>query len=78
MSFEEMLNELLANKIEIILIPAPEELHRTHYVRAVQTSNPDWYRAFVLNILRTAKNPKPVQNTIPPSNAPVPFGRLNR
>lgn len=46
LSAEEMLLELEANRLEVVLIPAPEKRHVGHCVRAVQDANPEWYRKF--------------------------------
>ncbi len=35
--------DLLAHKLRIILIPAPEQKHCGHKIRAVETENPAWY-----------------------------------
>lgn len=40
----EMLNELEANPLRVVLIPAPDPRHPTHKVRCVESRNPDWYR----------------------------------
>ncbi len=45
-SFEaaSLLDELQENRLTVILIDAPERKHTTHKIRAVESSNPDWYR----------------------------------
>ncbi len=40
-----LLHDLEENRLEVVLIPAPEPMHRGHKIRAVQNSNPDWYRS---------------------------------
>lgn len=37
-------NDLKSNRLEVILIPAPKPMHRSHMIRAVQNQNPEWYR----------------------------------
>lgn len=39
------LGELDNRRLEVVLIPAPEPKHSEHKVRAVQGTNPDWYRS---------------------------------
>ena len=36
--------DLRANRLEVILVPAPEPKHCGHMIRAVANRNPDWYR----------------------------------
>lgn len=36
-------DDLAANKVNIVLIPAPDPRHYSHMVRAVETLNPGWY-----------------------------------
>lgn len=36
--------DLLANRLEVILIPAPEPQYSGHMIRSVQNRNPKWYR----------------------------------
>lgn len=36
--------DLRSNKLEVILIPAPEPKHLGHMIRIVENQNPDWYR----------------------------------
>jgi hypothetical protein len=43
---EQMLWELEANYLEVVLIPAREQRHAGHCVRAVQYQNCEWYRKF--------------------------------
>lgn len=42
----QYLLELESSQLEVVLIPAPEQKHSTHMVRAVQEQNCDWYREF--------------------------------
>ena len=35
--------DLSANKLHIVLIPAPEPMHVGHRIRKVEIANPDWY-----------------------------------
>lgn len=46
MTAKEMLDELLANRLEVVLIPAPDARHSVHFVRVVSSQNCDWYRKF--------------------------------
>src|SRR3989338_7794172 len=39
-----LLHELEENRLEVVLIPAPDPQHHGHKIRAVQNSNPSWYR----------------------------------
>lgn len=39
-----LLHDLRQNRLEVILIPAPEPKHHSHKIRAVQHTNPMWYR----------------------------------
>ena len=41
----EMIGELEAGKLEVVLIPAPSPRHCGHMVRAVVNRPPSWYRA---------------------------------
>lgn len=43
---EEMLFELESNYLEVVLVPAREQRHSTHCIRAVQYENAAWYRKF--------------------------------
>ena len=36
--------ELRNNQLKVILIPAPEQKHFEHKIRAVESQNPEWYR----------------------------------
>lgn len=42
----DFLQELLSQKLEVVLIPAPEQRHDGHCIRAVQEENPKWYQKF--------------------------------
>lgn len=42
----DLLQELLSSRLEVVLIPAPEQRHSGHCVRAVQEANPEWYQKF--------------------------------
>jgi hypothetical protein len=46
MTIEDMYFELLGNKLEVVLIPAPDTRHSNHCIRAVQYANPKWYQDF--------------------------------
>ncbi|MBD3318978.1 hypothetical protein GF342_03645 [Candidatus Woesearchaeota archaeon] len=41
----ELKREFLENRLQVVLIPAPEPMYAGHMVRAVENKNPDWYRA---------------------------------
>lgn len=43
-ALRDMLDELNCQRLEVGLIPAPEQRHMGHAVRAVFQRNPDWYR----------------------------------
>ena len=36
--------ELKNNRLKVILIPAPDPKHYGHKIRAVENTNPEWYR----------------------------------
>ena len=36
-------DDLLENKLKVILVPAPEERHTNHMIRVAETANPSWY-----------------------------------
>lgn len=40
---KDLLKELKENKLEVILIPAPEQKFEGHMIRVSQNRNPDWY-----------------------------------
>ncbi len=40
---EFLLNELKQNRLEVVLIPAPEPRFEGHKIRIVNSSNPTWY-----------------------------------
>lgn len=56
MNAREMLDELLSNQLEVVLIPAPDARHSTHFVRGVQSQNCDWYRKFCGQYLSARKD----------------------
>ena len=39
-----MLKDLEQNRLEVVLIPAPDPRFQDHQIRAVEGMNPDWYR----------------------------------
>ncbi len=41
---EIMLEQLRVERLEVGLVPAPEQQHMVHCVRAVLCANPSWYR----------------------------------
>jgi hypothetical protein len=43
---KQMLDELENNYHEVVLVPPSEVKHSGHMLRAVQSHNADWYRAF--------------------------------
>lgn len=43
---KDMLNELVNNALVVVLLPAPEQRHTGHMVRAVEQQNANWYREF--------------------------------
>lgn len=43
---KELLTDLNANYLEVVLIPAPDPRHSGHYVRVTQYQNCAWYRTF--------------------------------
>lgn len=43
---EEMLCDLRAGALEVVLIPAPDARHTSHMVRAVAGQNAAWYQKF--------------------------------
>lgn len=45
-SAEQMLQDLLSGYLEVVLIPAPDEAHSGHCVRAAQSVNAEWYQEF--------------------------------
>lgn len=42
--------DLESNSLEVILIPAPIQIHPSHKIRAVQNQNPEWYRELYWSI----------------------------
>jgi hypothetical protein len=60
MDAEWMLYELESNYLEVVLIPARDQRHEGHYIRAVQYQNADWYRKFCAEYLsgRRTQNAK--------------------
>lgn len=42
-----MLEDLERNFLQVGLVPAPDQQHIGHMVRAVENENPKWYREFV-------------------------------
>jgi hypothetical protein len=38
-----LLGELESNRLEVILVPAPDPKHTGHMIRAVENRNPGWY-----------------------------------
>ena len=42
--FRHMLYELEYNRLEVLLVPAPDPAHVGHMVRMVEHCNVDWYR----------------------------------
>lgn len=42
----EMLDELLRHRLEVVLVAAPEEKHSGHKIRLVCDQNAKWYREF--------------------------------
>ena len=38
-------DDLAANKLHVVLVPAPAPMHYGHMVRRVETLNPEWYSA---------------------------------
>jgi hypothetical protein len=51
----ELLIELESSRLEVVLIPAPEQRHSCHSVRAVQESNAEWYQKMCKRHLRRRK-----------------------
>lgn len=43
---ENMLWDLEANYLFVILTPAPEQRHANHCIRTVEAQNPKWYQDF--------------------------------
>lgn len=43
---QEMHDELIWFRLDVILTPAPDPRHRGHMVRTVTMTNPGWYRQF--------------------------------
>lgn len=41
---QELHDELSYNKLEVILVPAPELKHSCHKIRCVETRNPIWFQ----------------------------------
>lgn len=41
---EIMLKQLDREALEVVLIPAPDQKHSGHHLRAVENQNPHWYR----------------------------------
>ncbi|MHC1701778.1 MAG: hypothetical protein AB9900_12555 [Humidesulfovibrio sp.] len=51
-----MLQDLECERLEVILVPAPERrVHRWQAVRAVFSRNPDWYRELAATFQRTRR-----------------------
>ncbi len=44
MEAKEMYEELKRNRLEVILVPAPDPKHTGHMIRAVDGQNPSWYQ----------------------------------
>ena len=36
-------DDLAANKLHVVLVPAPDPRHYSHMIRRVETLNPEWY-----------------------------------
>lgn len=41
-----MYDELEANRLNVVLIPAPEQAHIGHKIRVAEGQNPPWYKEF--------------------------------
>src|SRR5690349_18418617 len=52
---KELYNDLLENKQEIVLIPAPEPRHSEHKIRVVQNRPPKWFSKFVNQFTKSTK-----------------------
>lgn len=39
-----MLADLEQNRLSVVLVPAPNPIHESHKIRAVESENPVWYR----------------------------------
>lgn len=40
---ERMIEDLNANQMSVVLVPAPEQRHSGHMVRVVESRPPEWY-----------------------------------
>ena len=49
-----MRDELLERKLEVILIPAPEQRHTCHYIRVAVNRPPTWFSEFARRYLRSS------------------------
>lgn len=60
-----MRNELREQKLEVVLVPAPDPKHHCHYIRVVENRPPVWFSEFAHHYMRSSKRaPRPRPNFI--------------
>ncbi len=51
-----MLGELEQQKLEVVLLPAPDPQHQSHMIRAKENTNPEWYQILCSNYPRNRRS----------------------
>lgn len=60
---EQMLGELLGNRLEVILIPQKIRTNENGMIRVAASKNPRWYREFCLKYLKPLRRRKVLPDT---------------
>lgn len=72
-----LIDDLTANKLKVVLVPAPEPKFQGRKIRVVESQNPEWYRELYLlhNYFRRDSSFRALERIVSQEDKPYRSGR---